>query len=91
VHLLGWGFEAKAGELFEGDDPPQVGLNSYNQAGWLPPDPPAGHGVHDYVFQLFALDRPLGLSDGAGRGAVLDAMEGHVIGAAVLTGTYRRS
>jgi phosphatidylethanolamine-binding protein (PEBP) family uncharacterized protein len=90
VHLLGWGFDPGAGELFEGDDPPQVGLNSYNQAGWLPPDPPTGHGAHDYVFQLFALDRPLGLSDGAGRGAVLEAMEGHVIGAAVLTGTYRR-
>ncbi len=91
VHLIGWGFEPAAGDLFEGDDPPMVGMNSYNQAGWLPPDPPSGHGAHDYVFQLFALDRPLDLAPGAGRSALVEAMEGHVLGAAVLTGSYRRS
>ena len=91
VHLLGWGMDPVAGELFEGDDPPMVGLNSYSQAGWLPPDPPTGHGSHDYVFQLFALDAPLTLQPGAGRGALVDAMEGHVLAAAVLTGTYRRA
>ena len=91
VHLLGWGFEGGAGLLLEGDDPPFVGLNSFNQAGWLPPDPPTGHGPHDYVFQLFALDTPLSVAAGAGRGALVDAIEGHVLAAAVLTGTYRRS
>jgi Raf kinase inhibitor-like YbhB/YbcL family protein len=90
VHLLGWGFDGAAGDLFEGDDPPMIGLNSFNQAGWLPPDPPTGHGPHDYVFQLFALDAPLDLGAGAGRGALLDAIEGHVLAAAVLTGTYAR-
>ena len=91
VHLIGWGFEPAAGDLFEGDDPPMVGLNSYNQAGWLPPDPPTGPGPHDYVFQLFALDTPLDLAPGAGRGALVEAMEDHVLAAAVLTGTYQRS
>ena len=33
-----------------------AGRNSYLQAAWLPPDPPPGHGVHRYAFQLFALD-----------------------------------
>jgi Raf kinase inhibitor-like YbhB/YbcL family protein len=90
VHLLGWGLEAKAGELFEGDDPPMLGLNSSNQAGWLPPDPPTGHGRHDYVFQLFALDAPVSVGAGSGRGALLGSIEGHVLAAAVLTGTYER-
>ena len=49
------------------------------------------HGSHDYVFQLFALDRPLGLMPGATRGDLVEAMDGHVIGAAVLTATYARS
>jgi Raf kinase inhibitor-like YbhB/YbcL family protein len=90
VHLIGWGFDTGAGELFEGDDPPMVGLNSYNQAGWLPPDPPTEHGPHDYVFQLFAVDTPVTLGAGAGRGALIDAIDGHVLAAAVLTGTYER-
>lgn len=91
VHLLGWGLPPEAGSLFEGEDPPFVGLNSYQQAGWLPPDPPTGHGAHDYVFQLFALDTPLGLSSGTGRGAVVDAMEGHILAATLLVGTYERA
>lgn len=91
VHLIGWGFEPAAGDLFEGDEPPMLGLNSSNQAGWLAPDPPTGHGPHDYVFQMFALDAKLEVGPGAGRGALADAMEGHVLAAAVLTGTYKRS
>jgi phosphatidylethanolamine-binding protein (PEBP) family uncharacterized protein len=42
------------------------------------------------VFQLFALDTPVRLDAGAGRGALADAIEGHVLAAAVLTGTYER-
>ncbi|MXO76068.1 YbhB/YbcL family Raf kinase inhibitor-like protein [Altererythrobacter aerius] len=90
VHLLGWGFDVGPGDLFEGDDPPFVGLNSHQQAGWLPPDPPSGHGSHDYVFQMFALDRPVDLPPGKGRDALIEAMQGHVLAAAVLTGTYAR-
>lgn len=90
VHLLGWGLEPATGLLLEGADPPRVGRNSYQQAGWLAPDPPTGHGVHDYVFQLFALDTKLDVASGAGRGALVDAIEGHVLAAAVLTGTYER-
>ena len=91
VHWLGWGMEPRAGKLFEGEEPPVLGQNSYLKSEWLAPDPPAGHGVHDYVFQLLALDAPIELEAGSGRGAFMDALEGHVIGAAVLTGTYQRS
>ena len=34
----------------------RTGRNSYLQTSWLPPDPPPGHGVHRYAFQLFALE-----------------------------------
>ena len=40
------------------------------------------------MFQLFALDAPLELSPGSTREAVLDEMEGHVIGVALLSATY---
>ncbi len=90
VHWLVWGLKPQKGQLLEGETPPRVGKNSYRNSEWLLPDPPAGHGPHDYVFQLFALDLPLTLMPGAGRSELLEAMEGHVLAAAVLTATYQR-
>lgn len=99
VHAIVWGLAADAGRLAEGaivaDGPGtadgDVGRNSYLREGWLPPDPPSGHGVHDYAFQLFALGagaRDPG--DTPGRAAVVEAMAGHVLAAGLLIGTYSR-
>jgi Raf kinase inhibitor-like YbhB/YbcL family protein len=68
-----------------------VGRNSYLAEGWLPPDPPTGHGAHDYVFQLLALgaDAPA-IDSTPGRGDLVDHLRGHVLAAAVLVGTYSR-
>jgi Raf kinase inhibitor-like YbhB/YbcL family protein len=90
-HWLVWGLAPQPGKLLEGEAPPRVGKNSFGNSEWLLPDPPTGHGAHDYVFQLFALERPLALMPGATRGDLLEAMQGHVIAAAVLTATYVRS
>jgi len=90
-HWLVWGLAPQAGKLLEGEAPPRVGKNAFGNSEWLLPDPPTGHGAHDYVFQLFALDSPLALMPGATRGDLLEAMQGHVIAAAVLTATYVRS
>ena len=90
-HWLVWGLAPQKGQLLEGETPPRVGKNSFGNSEWLLPDPPTGHGAHDYVFQLFALDQALTLMSGASRSDVLGAMKGHVIAAAVLTATYLRS
>ncbi len=90
-HWLVWGLAPGAGKLLEGETPPRAGKNSYGNSEWLLPDPPTGQGAHDYVFQLFALDQPLTLAPGATRGELLEAMAGHVLAAAVLTGTYART
>lgn len=99
AHAVVWGLPAHAARLAEGAmirdaagsaDGGDIGRNSFRGEGWLPPDPPPGHGVHRYVFQLFALregGRP-GLSPG--RSAVIEAMAGRVLAAGVLTGTYSR-
>jgi hypothetical protein len=75
-----------AGDPVSGD----VGRNSYFVEGWLPPDPPSGHGEHDYAFQLFALSEELDLDANPGRGALVAAMAGKVIGLGLLIGTYSR-
>ena len=90
-HWLVWGLAPQRGKLLEGEAPPRVGKNAFGNSEWLLPDPPTGAGPHDYVFQLFALDRPLTLMPGATRGDLVEAMQGHVIAAAVLTATYVRS
>lgn len=68
-----------------------VGKNSGLSEGWLPPDPPTGHGSHDYVFQLLALG-PGKSSDEAspGRGDFRDHVSGRILAAGVLIGTYSR-
>lgn len=75
-----------AGDAARGD----VGRNSYLVEGWLPPDPPRGHGEHDYAFQLFALSDELDLDANPGRSALLAAMAGKVVGLGLLIGTYSR-
>lgn len=68
-----------------------TGRNSYLQAAWLPPDPPPGHGVHRYVFQLFALDADPGFGETPGREAVLEAVREHAFASGCLIGTYVRA
>lgn len=97
VHAVVWGIAADAGSLAEGaiapDEGvgPDVGRNSFRREGWLPPDPPTGHGEHRYAFQLFALTAAAP-DPGAdpGRTALLEAMRGHVVAAGLLIGTYSR-
>ncbi|WP_448662805.1 YbhB/YbcL family Raf kinase inhibitor-like protein [Sphingomonas sp. CJ20] len=100
VHAVVWNLPPQDGTLAEGAiaadgegdaGGSDVGRNSYLAEGWLPPDPPTGHGEHRYVFQLFALsDGGPDAGHNPGRGAILRAMEGHVLGAGLLTGTYSR-
>lgn len=67
-----------------------TGRNSYLQASWLPPDPPPGHGVHRYAFQVFALEAAPDFGGTPGREAVLEALRSHGIASGCLIGTYLR-
>ena len=99
VHAVIWGIAADVHRLEEGairadgDGTAQsgdVGRNSYFREGWLPPDPPTGHGEHRYAFQLFALGEGPDPAATPGRAALVRAMAGRVLAAGLLTGTYSR-
>lgn len=99
VHAIVWNLPASERRLAEGairangdggPDGRDVGRNSFGGEGWLPPDPPTGHGPHDYVFQLFALSGHPDPGATPGRGAFADAIAGRVLAAGVLVGTYSR-
>ncbi|KRB86365.1 phosphatidylethanolamine-binding protein [Sphingomonas sp. Root710] len=99
VHALIWNLPPDERSLAEGaivrdgpggDDGRDVGRNSFFAEGWLPPDPPTGHGAHDYVFQLFALSEALDIGPNPGRSGLVKALTGRVLGAGMLVGTYSR-
>lgn len=99
VHAIVWGLPAEERRLAEGAilrdgkggaDGRDVGRNSYLVEGWLPPDPPTGHGEHDYVFQLFALSDAPHLEANPGRSAIVRAIKGKVLATGLLVGTYSR-
>jgi len=98
VHAIVWHIAPGAHGLAEGAISPHrqgtaggdVGRNSYLSHGWLPPDPPTGHGSHDYVFQLFALGEEVATGSRPGRAAFVEAISGKVLAAGLLVGTYSR-
>jgi Raf kinase inhibitor-like YbhB/YbcL family protein len=99
VHAILWDIAPGDGQLAESAIRPDgdgdaahgdVGRNSYLREGWLPPDPPTGHGEHRYAFQLFALKDAPQLDPNPGRSAVVEAMAGRVLAAGLLTGIYSR-
>jgi Raf kinase inhibitor-like YbhB/YbcL family protein len=99
VHAIVGDLPAEDGGLVEGaiaagsatSDAATIGRNSFLQAAWLPPDPPPGHGVHRYAFQLFALSEGPGFDSAPGRDAVVQMLQARAIASGLLIGTYERA
>ncbi len=66
------------------------GQGSFGRYGYAGPRPIRGHGPHRYVFQVFALGRPLDDVPGVDLKAHLSAMRGHILARGRLTGTFER-
>ncbi len=62
------------------------GKNDFGEIGYGGPAPPDGR--HTYVFKLYALDTELDLKEGFSKQELEDAMKGHIIAEAKLTGAY---
>lgn len=99
THWLVWNIPATstglpeavpAGELPDGTRQVSLRSNAYMGPG-APPGP-----YHHYTFELYALDIKLDVPQGqpqaaaATRQAVVDAMDGHVLGKAVLVARFHR-
>lgn len=76
---------AKTASLPDGS---QQGENSFRNTGYNGPAPPPGK-AHRYFFKLYALDTVLTLDAGAGKGDLLNAMNGHILAWGQLMGTYQ--
>lgn len=73
----------------ESSTPGRQGSNTTRGNDWVSPCPPFG--THRYIFKIYALDKMLGLKEGASKAAVEKAMEGHILDKAELTGLYKRT
>jgi len=67
------------------------GRNSFLRRAWLPPDPPLGHGVHRYAFQVFALLPGDEYTSAPGRKELANAIRQRAIGSGLLVGHYQRA
>ncbi|HEX4417195.1 MAG TPA: YbhB/YbcL family Raf kinase inhibitor-like protein [Kofleriaceae bacterium] len=95
VHAIAWQLSPVLTELAEGElmidhRHASLGLNSFLRPGWMPPDPPPGHGPHRYGFQIFALDHDPDLGSEPGRRALIHALRGHTLARGLLIGLYER-
>ncbi|MFP4473079.1 MAG: YbhB/YbcL family Raf kinase inhibitor-like protein [Candidatus Omnitrophota bacterium] len=76
------------GEIPRDSRPGREGKNDFGRMDFGGPCPPSGE--HRYIFRVYALDTILGLPEGIGKDQLMDALEGHVIEQAELTGIYRK-
>jgi len=64
--------------------------NQRGAIGFLGPGAPAVGPHHHYTWELYALDTKLDLTPDATRADVLKAIDGHILGKAILVGRFRR-
>ena len=62
------------------------GKTDFGEIGYGGPAPPDGR--HTYVFKLYDLDSDLDLKKGFSKQELEDAMKGHILAEAKLTGTF---
>jgi Raf kinase inhibitor-like YbhB/YbcL family protein len=76
---------------FPAKDPlPKLGKNGLTFERYEGSAPPPGHGIHHYVFEIFAVDQKLGFDSPPNKSAMLEAIKGHVLATGNLTGTFER-
>lgn len=66
------------------------GINSFGKLGYGGPCPPIGHGVHRYIFRLYALRSLPDIPSRVSREQMLSAIEPYVMSTAELMGRYQR-
>ena len=62
------------------------GKTDFGEIGYGGPAPPDGR--HTYIFKAYALDTKLDLKEGYSKQELEDAMKGHILAEAQLTGTF---
>tara|TARA_B110000014_G_C19554455_1_gene296160 strand:- start:25 stop:468 length:444 start_codon:yes stop_codon:yes gene_type:complete len=84
VHWLAYGSSSPPNGSF--GNLVREGKTDFGEIGYGGPAPPDGR--HTYIFKVYALDTSLDLKEGFSKQELEDAMKGHIISEAKLTGTF---
>ncbi|TDC75541.1 YbhB/YbcL family Raf kinase inhibitor-like protein, partial [Actinomadura sp. 7K507] len=93
VHWALAGIPPERDGLGAGEERPRIakGRNGFGENGYGGPQPPAGDPPHRYVFTLYALRRPSGLTSGFSADDLRAALKDNtVLATSTLIGTYAR-
>jgi Raf kinase inhibitor-like YbhB/YbcL family protein len=95
VHLIAYRVAADTTRLESralngASDSHRYGRNTFGGSGYGGPRALPGHGPHRYVFQIFALNRPLSFGRPPNLQQLLQAMDGAVIGRGRLDGFFEQ-
>lgn len=94
VHWVAYNISATTTKLEEGIAPTDTafkqGLNDFKTTGYRGPCPPRGHGVHRYMFKLYALNTALTFSGPVNKQTLEMIMKSHVLAKAATTATFAR-
>jgi len=90
VHWIMWDIPARAQSIAVNSVPvgAVVGPNGGSQNKYMGPCPPPGTGIHHYLFELYALNKTLGLPPATNRDQLQKAMASRVIAKTTLTGLF---
>jgi Raf kinase inhibitor-like YbhB/YbcL family protein len=90
VHWVVTGIDPGVTGLGEGEAPAGgiQGTNGFGEVGWGGPCPPPGTGEHEYLVQLHALDRDLGLAPGFEGEEAIPDIEAASIATVSVVGRY---
>ncbi|WP_092533005.1 YbhB/YbcL family Raf kinase inhibitor-like protein [Amycolatopsis arida] len=92
THWLVTGIPPESTGVGEDEAPPgTLGRNDFGELGWGGPQPPVGDQAHRYFFNLYAVDRPLGLGEGVRAEDVRAALDDdRVLAKGTLVGLFGR-
>jgi hypothetical protein len=88
VHWVVFNIPDAAKSIPEGGPPAEaiLGKNDAGTNAYFGPRPPSG--THHYHFRLYALDKTIDLTPGAGAGELVKEMSGHELGMGELVGLF---
>lgn len=88
-HWIVWNIPPSTKSISENHTPGIAGINGNNENKYTGPCPP--NGIHEYVFTVYALSTELKLPSATGSKELLEAMDGHIISSASISGMFTKA